>query len=173
MDEIDAVVATGFYHDPRLRSVITALKYKNATCLLPSLERYLKQWSAERRTSWPWAGEESLAIQHVPTSPTRVRERGFDQARLIAGACRATFAPWATPSTVLRRVSSGSQALLEPGALRGANVRGAFSVDGIVPRSILLVDDVLTTGSTMNEAARVLREAGAKKIYVFAIAVGR
>lgn len=173
IDDVDALLATGFYHDPVFRSVVTALKYKGATCLVPSLAQHLAAWKAERVTPWPWAGETSLSIQHVPASPKRVRERGFDQASLVADLVRSELIPWAETSSVLTRRDGGeAQASLVPGPLRSANIHGVFSVSGPAPPVVLLVDDVLTTGSTLNEAARLLRQAGAKRIYGFALAVG-
>jgi len=174
IDELDAILATGFYHDPVLRSVVTSLKYKHATCLLPSVGMHLTTWSSGRVEPWPWAGESALAIQHVPATPRRVRERGFDQAQLFARVLQETSIPWARSVNVLRRRDGGeTQASLSHGELRSANVHDAFSVVGDPPAAVLLVDDVLTTGSTMNEAARALRAAGAKKVYGFALAVGR
>jgi predicted amidophosphoribosyltransferase len=112
----------------------------------------------------------------VPGAPARIRARGFDQAGLIADVFRDACVPWARPLDVLiRHDSPQAQVALKPGPLRAANVSGAFSIrpNAIVPPSILLVDDVFTTGSTMHEAARVLRAAGAHEVFGFALAVGK
>lgn len=124
---------------------------------------------------WPWAGESSFAIQPVPASPARVRARGFDQASLIADALQRTIIPWGDRVDILVRSGNATpQASLEHGPLRRANIAGAFQVKPVpVPHSVLLVDDVLTTGSTMGEAARTLRQAGAEQVFGFAVAVGK
>ena len=173
---LDGLIVAGFYHDPRLRAVIHALKYKGATRILPSLRPFCRAWSEARLDPWPWAGLPDLAIQPVPGAPGRIRARGFDQADLIADVFRETCVPWARPLNILERHDSPQpQVSLDPGPLRAANVTGAFSVipGAVVPPSILLVDDVLTTGSTMREAASELREAGAQKVFGFALAVGK
>ena len=101
----------------------------------------------------------------VPLHPSRLRSRGFNPAGLLARAVarerRLPFDPVA-----LRRIrDTPSQTGLGRPARR-RNVRGAFEVrDGLrVPERIWLVDDVVTTGSTLGEVARVLRGAGAKSV---------
>ncbi len=99
----------------------------------------------------------------VPLHPGRLRARGFNPAcevaRAIAGPARLPLAPRA-----LERIrDTPSQTGLERAARR-RNVRGAFRARHPVPRRIWLVDDVVTTGSTLDEAARALRRAGARRV---------
>ncbi|MCI0479191.1 ComF family protein [Candidatus Uhrbacteria bacterium] len=172
---LSGLVAVGFYHDPRLRALIRGLKYDLGTCLLPTFGVLLKRSASLRRDPWPWAEEETLGIQHLPAAPRRVRERGFDQAELLAGVVKTDLVPWATPTALLERSSTTKiQADLEAGPLREANVTGSFRFVGTgrAPSAVLLVDDVFTTGATMREAARVLRTAGAERVYGFAFALG-
>lgn len=175
MTPLAAVIACGFYHDKTLRGLIHGLKYESATCVLPSIGALLRRVRVDRRDPWPWAGETSLAIQPLICSPLRIRGRGFDQTELIRDFVIREIAPWARPASLLvRRASKDPQADLPVGSLRAANVRGAFSVASHqpIPEAVILVDDVFTTGSTMREAARVLAEAGVKRIYGFAVAMG-
>lgn len=172
---LDAIIAVGFYHDPRLRTLIHGLKYQSGTCLLPSIANLLRRMKTERRDPWPWAGESGLAIQSVVGASDRIRARGFDQADLIRDLVRDELVPWAeTASLLVRDRSVQPQAELEAGPLRAANVHGAFHLNPhrTIPRAVLLVDDVFTTGSTMREAARVLRDAGVQKIYGIVLALG-
>jgi predicted amidophosphoribosyltransferase len=62
--------------------------------------------------------------------------------------------------------------VLLPARARAANVRGAFRArgDGVAGKSVLLIDDVYTTGATLSECARVLRRAGASRVYVLTVA---
>lgn len=172
---MDAVVVAGFYHDPKLRAAIHALKYRGATCLVPAIDAYLSAWKRDRAEPWPWAGVSDLGIQRIPPSASRERERGFDQAALVAQSVSRILLPWGTTCDALRRADGGEmQAHVDPGPLRRGNVLGAFSVlpGASVPPTVLLVDDVVTTGSTMDEAARVVRAAGATRVIGFALAIG-
>lgn len=100
----------------------------------------------------------------LPLSAQRLRERGFNQAVEIGRPiARALSVPLALTACV-RRVHTAPQAML-PWKERRQNVRNAFecSVD-LAGRSVLLVDDVMTTGATLDECARVLKDHGAGAI---------
>lgn len=172
---LDGFVGVGFYHDPILRKFIRELKYHGATALLPSFGRILRRFAEQRIEPWPWANTTDLIIQPLPGVPKRVRARGFDQSVLLAELIRETWAPWADVTSILKRrtKSVSAQADLEPGPLREANVKGSFEAVAHAPRSVVLVDDVVTTGATMAEAARLLRSAGHGPIYGISIAVGK
>jgi ComF family protein len=101
----------------------------------------------------------------IPLHPRRLRERGFNPAALLARAI-ARERGCRFDASLLRRVrDTPSQTGLDRRARR-ANVRGAFEVrsGARAPRTIWLVDDVVTTGSTLSEAARTLRRAGAREV---------
>jgi predicted amidophosphoribosyltransferase len=113
-----------------------------------------------------------VLIAYVPTAPQRVRERGYDQAALIAKelAIRSKL-PY---HTLLARTGTQRQ-LGQQRAVRKEQMTGAFrSLDKIdlQDKHVLLIDDVLTTGATCEAAARALRQAGAKRVSaaVFAVA---
>jgi len=111
----------------------------------------------------------------VPLHAARELERGYDQAFLIA---RKLSEPSGIPlgrGLLLRRTGTRRQSSLSK-ADRSKNVRGAFYVKrpgSVKGRSILLIDDIITTGSTVSECARVLKEAGAAKVAAAAVASGR
>lgn len=174
---LDALLVSGFYHDPFLRLPLTSLKYHGATCLLNVLGEHLKTWGQGHVDPWPWAGISEIGIQHLPAMPSRVRARGFDQAALIANLVHTRILPWGRRVEVLKRhEGSTPQAKLDPTELRRANVHGVFEISKNMtdlPRTILLVDDVLTTGSTMDEAARILKVYGVERIFGFAVALGK
>lgn len=102
-------------------------------------------------------------IVPVPLHPRRLRERGFDQAAILARAVarQRQEAPWRP--LLARRIDTQRQTDLSR-AERAANVRGAFYARGEAPPCIWLIDDVATTGSTLREAARALRDAGAETV---------
>ena len=113
------------------------------------------------------------AVTWVPVSAKRLRQRGYDQARLLAErAC----ALWDTAPVRLldKTVHNPAQSGLKEGAARRDNVRGVYRAadpDGTRGRRILLVDDICTTGATLAECARVLREAGAADVVCAAAAL--
>lgn len=176
--DLDGLVAIGFYHNPQLRGLIHALKYQSATSVLPLISKVIHKYADIRCHAWPWAGLSELAIQSVSGVPARIVARGFDQAELIRDIVHSEIIPWSTPLSLLERSAGQSvQAELEVGVLRQANVKGVFSIrktfPGPIPSTVLLVDDVSTSGATMHEAARVLKRAGVKTVYGFVFALGK
>jgi len=120
--------------------------------------------SNAHRDAWP-----ALLIP-VPLADARFRERGFNQAielgRIVAARLRIPL----RPDLVLRTRMTREQTGLDSKARR-KNLRGAFAVGSPLPaKHVAIIDDVVTTGSTANELARVLRRAGAKRIEVWAVA---
>jgi ComF family protein len=107
----------------------------------------------------------------VPLHPLRHAERGFNQAVEIAHFAGRGLALASEPSLALRRRETRPQVGL-PAADRHANIRGAFAVagDAVRGRRIAIVDDVITTGSTVAQLARALREAGAASVDVWCVA---
>ena len=110
----------------------------------------------------------------VPLAAPRLRERGYNQAWELARrvahdcGCRAD-------ARLLLRVRDAPHQLALPADRRAANVRGAFAIEPLrraelQGRTIALVDDVMTTGATANEAASVLLKAGAASVHVWVLA---
>lgn len=134
------------------------------------------------RSQFKWLLEECLAEQKlpaaawvvpVPLSPRREQERGFNQNELI-------FREWTEASgriwlDGLERVKETLPQWELEQAARRPNIRGAFRVsrqDLVKGKTILLVDDIFTTGLTMDECAGELKKAGAKQVYCLALASG-
>lgn len=111
----------------------------------------------------------------VPLHPRRLRARGFNPAGLLAKHLSRSNGVRCDARSLRRVRDTPSQIDLDRGERR-RNVRGAFACGCRVPGSVWLVDDVVTTGSTLAEAARALRRAGARRVVAIALAatpVGR
>jgi ComF family protein len=115
------------------------------------------------------AGTGPDRIVALPLAQPRQRERGFNQAREIAARVGEAIAlPLAAP---LARISGGPPQAALPWAARHRNVHGAFAVRTDVRGArIALVDDVMTTGATLAEAARTLTRAGAARVECWVVA---
>jgi ComF family protein len=104
-------------------------------------------------------------IVPVPLHPSRARVRGYNQAELIASRLRRPLA-----CDLLRRCkNTPSQTGLSRNQ-RKLNLAAAFEVHGEVIGSVIVIDDVYTTGSTMNEIAKTLKRAGADRVEVLTVA---
>ncbi|WP_297289156.1 ComF family protein [uncultured Flavonifractor sp.] len=114
-------------------------------------------------------------ITWVPLSPQRKRERGYDQAFLLASAAALELGDVAV-ETLRKERNNEAQSGLTAAAQRRANVLGAYTpVDPelVAGKRVLLIDDVVTTGATMSECARILRAMGAADVVCAALARAR
>ena len=117
-------------------------------------------------------GEYEL-LSYVPLSPKRRRDRGYDQARLLACAAAKELG---RPAVCLLRKTrhTAPQSGIRDSAARRANILGAYTVEKsaeVAGRRILLIDDILTSGSTLSEASRVLLQAGAASVVCATLAL--
>lgn len=158
--------AVGLYHDT-LRDVIHAMKYQRIYGLVQPLAALLQAqfWSH-------WGDCLPEALVPVPLHRSRLRHREFDQAFALARCLsQDTGIPlWA--DVLVRHRRTVSQVGLNA-AQRRRNVREAFTVQGphrCRGKTLLLIDDVLTTGATAQECARLLQRAGAARVGVYTLA---
>lgn len=146
--------AIGAY-DGALRSIVSALKYDGRR----SLARPLAALMRDRGAS-VLAGADALVP--VPLHPSRRRERGFNQAADLAKHLRLPLAH------ALCRIRATAAQVSLPAGRRHANVRGAFaatrSAARLRDRIVVLVDDVSTTGATLDACARALLESGVREV---------
>lgn len=106
----------------------------------------------------------------MPLHPARLRERGFNQAHEIAKVSAQRLRLPLAPHLATRIINTGSQAKLALEA-RKRNVTGAFACeDAVRGRHIALVDDVMTSGATLDALAKTLKQAGAREISIWVVA---
>lgn len=139
------------------QQLIHALKYERAQAAAVELAACMYDAS---RSVIP----ESSLITHIPTATARVRKRGYDHAKCIAKHTAAMLD--ISHETLLGRVGQAHQVGADR-RKRLMQLKGAFRpvhTDKIIGRDVVLVDDVVTTGATLETAAQVLLEAGAASV---------
>jgi ComF family protein len=162
----EAAIRLGPY-DGLLRRVILRLKNQRNEGLAEVIG---ERWAEQEKDRFRALGAE--AIVPVPLHFWRRMSRGYNQSLALARSLSPRLGIPCQPGW-LRRVRNTPRQTAQTAAGRKENVRGAFGVRPGTPlrgRSVLLVDDVMTTGATAGEAARVLRAAGAARIAVAVLA---
>ena len=150
----DATFALADYAPP-IDAMVAALKFHNRL----DLGRVFGLLMAEQ--AQPWRGD---AIVPLPLAAPRLRERGYNQAEEIARVLAARLRRPLLCDALLRTRHCASQQSLRL-AQRRTNVRGAFAAGpAVAGLHLLLVDDVLTSGSTLDAAAAALKRAGARSV---------
>ncbi len=146
------------------KNIVTGIKYQRRLGLLPILIPAL----VESIQSWKINFD---FIIPVPLGKQRLRERGYNQADLIAQPIAKILNKPYQPLALCRVRETRSQVGLDAGERR-ENLSGAFEADpGICRnRSILLLDDISTTGATLDSCAAALKHAGAEKVFCFTAA---
>lgn len=157
--QYEGVVADGVKH----------LKFHDKYRLARPLGALMRAFAAEHLDT----GAYDLIVP-VPLHRVRLRDRGYNQSELLAREVLAAF-PGAALSVALRRIRPTRTQSKLTGRKRSDNVKGAFAVEGdpMAGRTILLIDDVVTSGGTVEECARALRRAGAVAVDVLAAALSQ
>jgi len=157
-------------YDGGLRELIHLLKYERIEPAAGVLGTMLDEAIGKLQVS-----SKSLVVVPVPLYAGKRRERGFNQAELVARkALKELTLPHVQLMTdVVERIRPTTSQIGLTRPQRRENIRGAFRVSHptkIAGRDVLLVDDVLTTGTTASECARILRKAGAQNVWVATVA---
>jgi ComF family protein len=159
----DSVVAPYLYEYPVDR-LVQRFKYEGRLEVGRALATLLGRAVQSSRAARP------EALVPVPLARSKLRSRGFNQALELARPVSMALALPMRPDLCERVRVTADQAGLRARERR-RNVKGAFAVAGtVVPRHVALIDDVLTTGSTCGELARVLKAAGAGRVDVWVVA---
>ncbi|MDR1789839.1 MAG: ComF family protein [Opitutaceae bacterium] len=152
------------------RDLVHGLKYNGALFLLEDIGRLV----AESKEALEWARGRTLVP--APLHPRKERERGYNQAALLAEVFAKAAGGGTRVEHLLRRVADTATQTFFDRKARMENLRNAFApaAGAAIRRDTrhLVVDDVFTTGSTLNACARALRKAGARDINVLTFAHG-
>jgi ComF family protein len=169
---VDGVLSIYHYNTP-LKKIIKNIKYRLVT---DSIREFLLQTDPTSlykltvfKKMFP-----NLEIQSIPLHKKRERERGFNQADYFLRFFN-TFLQYQPVNYLLRTRATAFQSQTQSDKERALNVENAFSLKNntsLQGKEILLIDDIVTSGGTLKEAARVLKKAGAGKIYALSLARG-
>lgn len=155
-------------YDGALRKAIHELKYNSLAVVSGDLIELMTKYLSLHTAFAPGA----TCVIPIPIHKSREKLRGFNQSTLLARGIADYLHLPLVDNALYRKIPTPPQVDL-PFHERVQNVRGAFAVrieEAIAGQTILLIDDVMTTGATASEAARELRNNGAEKVYVLTLA---
>lgn len=172
---LDRVLEAGSYADPLLRRVVTTMKYRFVPALASQCATLIeRRLAVARQTHDLDVFKTAPLVTAVPLHPYRLNWRGFNQAELIARRLAGThglnFAP-----LLARRRRTVAQATIADSRERAQNTSGAFACldpAAVNGREVIIIDDVCTSGATLNECAKILKSAGAKSVTALVVARG-
>jgi ComF family protein len=166
----DGIMAI-FYYNHILKKIIKATKYHFATEVLKELFAIVAPKKIEKLSFF--ANLKNAVFQPIPLYPAKERKRGFNQAKLITSFFQK-FLPFQEVNYLQRKKETKPQAEIKDRKKRYLNIRGAFLLNPKTKiekdKTIIIVDDVVTTGLTALEAVKTLKKEGFKKVFVLALA---
>ncbi|MEX1020654.1 MAG: ComF family protein [Litorilinea sp.] len=164
---LEMIRSAALFHST-LRAAIHAFKYTGQTALAAPLARYLVTIYAQ--APWRDLPHPIDAVVPVPLHATRLAQRGYNQSELLAHAFSRQMALPLAPHWIERVRWTRQQVGLDVAA-RQANVAAAFvATPAVQGKTILLLDDVFTTGATLQACAQAARLAGARQVYGITLA---
>lgn len=175
-NRIDQLLIVADYKNPLVEDSLKAFKYRfisdMSQPLLVLLKGYLKWLTLVKKFN---VFESNPLLIPVPLHKWRLNWRGFNQAEILAKDLSDTFQMELVCDGIRRISHTTPQADIKEKEKRLRNLNGVFRVackDKLIGREVLLIDDVCTTGATLNECAQILKESGATKVMALVIARG-
>lgn len=159
---LDGILSGADYNTDFIAQAIQTMKYHR----IPEIAKDLGNWLNQRLGG---RIAPTAILIPVPLHPARATQRGFNQALLVA----QSFGRWPVVEALRRRVNTIPQVELSR-SKRRTNVAQVFAptpaIAQVVDEVVVLIDDVITTGSTLNSAAKVLKKHGARKVFGLVVA---
>ncbi len=163
------------YQDKIIKQAIWLLKYKKAKQIAKPLAELLYSRYSKRHLNFTEKTRQNWTIIPIPLHKKRLRERGFNQSEIIAKHLSVMMSINLSTDVLYKKFHTDSQVSVKDRAKRMENIKGSFAVKNpelCRNKNFILVDDVCTTGATISEARKILKEAGAKKIIALVVAKG-
>lgn len=163
---LKGIIVAAYYEEGAIREVVHNFKYNSVTELSDILARLLIN-------AYKKANLKIDLITFAPLHPKRLAQRGYNQAEILAQ--KLSLKTGTELKNLLKKTRSTKRQVEMSGKNRRKNLIGAFVLNGkqnIKNKKILIVDDITTTGATLNECALVLKNKGAKEIWGLVVARG-
>jgi len=171
-NSLERIISAAEYKNPLVRDLIKAFKYHFVQELAKPLSQILikvieNNWKLEIE-NW------KLILVPIPLHGSRMRYRGFNQAELLAREVTDYFKLPLETDILKRKISTTPQAKIKDTEKRKVNLENVFEVNPklVEGKIVILIDDVTTTGATLIEAAKVLKNSGAKEVWGLVVAKG-
>lgn len=167
------LLVASFYKQPILKEAIHKYKYD----FVQSLAKPLACLMIKKLNGCHWFKKNYTLIIPIPLYKKRLRWRGFNQAELLASQISQSLNIPLMNNLLIRTKYNLPQVKIKNTEQRKTNIKNAFQINlenqiNLKNKTIILIDDVLTTGATLEECARVLQKAGAKEIWGLVLARG-
>lgn len=176
-ENMENIFASFQYQDPTIKKLLHALKYYNKKHVGNLLGRYIyERLSEEISELYTFSSGSPILLIPVPLSTQRFKERKYNQAKLIAqGVIKSdTNKIFQLADNIVQKIKDTSpQARIKNRQTRLQNVVGCFTIQNpevVKGKTVIIIDDVTTTGGTIYEIMKILKNSGAKKVVGFAVA---
>lgn len=173
-DGVDGFISI-FQYNNFLKKIIKSFKYRLAVLVWKEFSLSIQAEKLFKINFYRKIAEkETTFLQPIPLFPKKLRERGFNQAKIISNFFQP-FLSLPIVDQLVRIKETKPQAQIGQKRKRLLNIRGAFKIrdkKNITEKSFIIVDDVLTSGKTAEEATKILKKAGAKKVFILTLAKG-
>jgi ComF family protein len=162
--DIDGI-RSPFKFEGVIRQAVHQLKYRNLRALSPTLAEFLYEYL----TNYPLPVD---VIVPVPLHPKRLRERGYNQSGLLAGDLSKLIGLPSSAGSLIRQRNTVPQARTVNVNQRQKNITGAFTCRNqeLQGKKVLLIDDVSTSGTTLDACARAMKDAGSVSVWGLTVA---
>ncbi len=169
---LDRLLVTTSYENPLVEKTLKLMKYRFIKTLASDAAFIMARYLGQRRLREIF-DEKSIIVVPVPLHRLRENWRGFNQSEIMANEISRHFGWQIAPRALKRSRGNSPQAQIPDRAPRIENMKGIFKCtqpELVKDGSILLIDDVSTTGATLDDCARSLKAAGAKEVIGFVFA---
>jgi len=168
---LERIITIFDYQQPLLKKAVKSFKYSPYDInVLKKLSPLFIKCLKQSPLALKYLNKNKFVLVPIPLSRQKLAKRGFNQANLIAQELSASF-NWPLKKSLKKVKDTLSQTNLGR-EQRKLNVQNVFKVQGEIAPNIILIDDILTTGATLEQAAKTLYQAGAKKIWAIVLAQG-